>query len=342
MNYDFISIGSAVKDIFLFLRAEDYLLLDNPRREPTRKKLLALEHGAKINVVRTAVAIGGGAVNSATTFSRLGFKTALAAALGGEEGGQAVRRALRQEKIDASFLTGETEEITGFSVILSPEDGGDRVVLVERGANDNLKLKASWLARAKCLYLTAISGEWRPELDKIASAAKKGKIQWVWNPGAEQLASGWGGIGRYLKYCAVFMLNRDEALELVGSGKDGQKSDKPLNLLNAILAWGPERAVITDGVKGAYYADNEKSYFMSADSEVKCVQATGAGDAFGSGFIAGLAMTNWQNVPLALDLGISNAESVIGQIGSRAGILRKKDLAALLGKKKHTLNKIKI
>lgn len=340
MKYDFLSIGAAVSDIFVFLKEEDSLVIENPKREPTRRLLLALEYGAKIGVAKSARAVGGGAANSATAFSRLGFKAAVLAAVGQDRDGKNIIAELRQEGVVTALIGQDRARQSGFSIIIIPAGGRDHAVIVERGASENLDLSARALASASVLYLTALCGDWRGMLDKITRAGRASKRKLIWNPGAEQLSVGLGGLGKYIRQTDIFTVNRDEALSLVGGDKKGKAEDRPEYLLESILAWGAKAAVITDGARGVYYGDEKNKYFMAADQGRQSVESTGAGDAFGSGFAAGLSLTGWKNIPLALDLGIANSESVIGQIGSRQGILRKKDLAKILGKKNHTLKEL--
>jgi sugar/nucleoside kinase (ribokinase family) len=63
-----------------------------------------------------------------------------------------------------------------------------------------------------------------------------------------------------------------------------------------------------------------KLYQAGSYQKVKVVDRTGAGDAFGSGFVAALA----KGLPIedALTLGSANATSVVAQIGAKTGILK--------------------
>ena len=85
-------------------------------------------------------------------------------------------------------------------------------------------------------------------------------------------------------------------------------------------------AVMTDGPKGAYVSDGEYFYQAKIFKEKKLVDRTGAGDAFGSGFVAGLIQK--EDVLRALRLASANATSVVETVGAQAGILRKHDLSA--------------
>jgi sugar/nucleoside kinase (ribokinase family) len=54
------------------------------------------------------------------------------------------------------------------------------------------------------------------------------------------------------------------------------------------------------------------------------IERTGAGDAFGSGFVSGMILEN--DIEYAIQLGSANATSVIQEIGAKNGLLQKDDL----------------
>src|SRR3989344_915666 len=71
---------------------------------------------------------------------------------------------------------------------------------------------------------------------------------------------------------------------------------------------------------------NERAIFKKFDTLVKGIavmhDGPGGGDAFGSGFVAGLARI--QDIGYAIRLGSANATSVVEAIGAQAGILTKR------------------
>lgn len=341
-KYDIITIGAAVQDVFLWLQRDDVVIFDNPSGEPTRKELMALEYGAKINAARSAQSFGGGAFNTAVTFSRLGFKTGVVTALGCDDAAEAIVNSMNREGLAPDFISHHSTRRTGFSVIIEAGIEKEHVVIVERGANNLLSFSPTkkGLGSASWYYLTSLTGDsWAKTLEKIAGTVRRKKINWAWNPGNAQLAAGFGFLGRFLKHCTVFIVNRDEALELL-RGEDRQTEDDIRHLLNSLLHWGPKMVIITDGRDGAYYADKQKILHVSADKDLEVVESTGAGDSFGSGFVAGLLMTKMANIPYALDAAMHNAESVLGKIGAQDGILRLDELKRLLLKKKHKIKKV--
>lgn len=336
MRYDCITVGSAMRDIFLFLDSRDAPVIQNPSSEATRKKLLALEFGAKIDVERAASAWGGGGLNSAVTFARMGLRTASVVCVGLDDAGDTIAAAMRHEGIGTEFVTRARGVATGFStLIVSGSAKHDRVALAHRGASDavNFSSKSRGITSAGWYYTTALSGgSWKRELADISSVVAKRGIRWAWNPGLVQLKAGLKGLGRFMRHAEVFNVNRDEALELVG-GKDDIS-----HLLIALLSAGPKRVIITDGIKGAYYADAGQILHISADSSIRAKEPTGAGDAFGSGFVAGLIMKN--DSAYALDLGLANSESVICHVGAQAGILNKHAIKKHSDKGRHKVKKL--
>jgi sugar/nucleoside kinase (ribokinase family) len=82
-------------------------------------------------------------------------------------------------------------------------------------------------------------------------------------------------------------------------------------------------AVMTDGARGAIVSDGRYIYRAGIFKEKKLVDRTGAGDAFGSGFVAGFILK--KDIHFALRLASANATSVVEKIGAQAGILRRKD-----------------
>ncbi len=97
----------------------------------------------------------------------------------------------------------------------------------------------------------------------------------------------------------------------------------------------PGILAVTDGDKGALVSDGRFIYRVGVFKEKFVLDRTGAGDAFGSGFVAGLIQQGFsqknikqikpENVVYALRLASANATAVVEKIGANSGILTKKD-----------------
>jgi ribokinase len=271
--------------------------------------------------------LGGGAGNTVATFSRLGLKTSVVARIGQDNFGEQIRRTLAKSKINTRYLQVDRGQQSGFSFIIISTRSKDHTVFVHRGANLRLQVKPAQLQtmQTKFYYLTSWPQEsWQKDFKILLANKKKAKI--FWNPGSEQLKLGWKKLARFFKDIEILNLNKDEAIELVISHPSCKKHSRsflnqPKNLLKILSILGPDIIVITDGKNGAYASYQNKIYYEKA-LRVKVVDTTGAGDAFGSGLVAGLLLFN-NDLQRALRLGIKNSAAVIQKIGAQTGLFKK-------------------
>jgi ribokinase len=89
-------------------------------------------------------------------------------------------------------------------------------------------------------------------------------------------------------------------------------------VLRTLRDLGPRVVVVTDGRKGAQAFDGKNRYFMPP-FKVRVASTLGAGDAFGSTFVAG--MVRHGDVCRALQMGAANSASVVGSYGGTEGLL---------------------
>jgi len=305
-RFDIITVGGATED--MLLTVDDYCLIDNPS-DPLRQKLIAFEYGAKIGVSKIKTSFGGGAANTAVAFSRLGFKTATISAVGDDDRGERLVKNLARHRIDTRFIKTEHNLTSGLSFILEAKNH-EHTLFTYRGANDCLALNAPdlrALKKARRIYLTSLSGNWRSVLTVIMSSNRS----IAWNPGRMQLAAGFKTLKPFLEKIDVLILNKDEAIELTGRAG-------PINqLVRRLVSFGPRIAVVTDGAHGAIAFDGEKNHRVLA-TKTKIIDTTGVGDAFGATFVA--ALDRDYSVNQALRYAAKNAASVIAKSGAQIGL----------------------
>jgi ribokinase len=324
MKYDFIAIGGMVEDVTFY--TDEGVIIDN-KTDILKQKLLGFEYGGKIRIEDVSRFPGGGANNAAVCLSRLGFKTALLAAVGEDESGKKMIKNLVENEVDTRLIRVLKGGETGFSFVVINKDR-EHVAFVYRGANSFLeinKIEAHMLSYAKWLYVASLSGNWEKVLDKVFSV-KDALI--AWNPGNVQLAAGAGRLSKYIKKTAVFMVNKDEAIELVlsiGKNKNQEKTffNETKNLLIALKELGPDAVVITDGGNGAFFYDGEE--FHSEKSlrvpMAKIADTTGVGDSFCATFIAGLEKYSG-NHKKAMQLAMKNAAANLKEPGAQNGLMK--------------------
>jgi sugar/nucleoside kinase (ribokinase family) len=320
--FDVVTIGTATRDVFLSGAAVKVL------RDPKHLKEIGFVEGeaecfalgAKLEVDEPLFTVGGGAANAAVTFARQGWKTAALVRVGKDEAGDAVVRHLGAERVHV-FAARDAKRKTDYSTILLTK-GGERTVLVYRGAGGGWserdaplrKLQARWLYLAPGHIPFGI-------IQKIVRHAKSRGARVAMNPSAAYLALGAAKLKPLLAALDVVIVNREEGSLLVGADYKNLRS-----IFKKFDDLVPGIAVLTDGSRGAYASDGKYLYTVGIFKERSLVDRTGAGDAFGSGFVAGLIQKH--DIHYALRLASANAASVVERVGAQTGILRKRDLGS--------------
>ena len=100
-------------------------------------------------------------------------------------------------------------------------------------------------------------------------------------------------------------------------------------MLAKIAQFGPRYVVITVGVEGAYVLIVIN--FIMRNFPGKRVEATGAGDAFASGFMR--AIMDGKNTIEAMRWGMVNSAAVVTKVGAIAGLLSKEQIENMLQNK---------
>lgn len=311
--YDIITFGSAVRDAFFY--SSNFKVFKN--KSFTAGQGLGFNLGSKIEIDKVIFTTGGGGTNTAVSFSKLGFNTACIVQVGDDVSGREVINGLKKEKVKTDFLLINKKLNTAYSVILSAGNKG-RTILIYRGASSYISPEnISWSKiKSKWFYIASLNGNFSL-LDRIFQNAKKNKTKIAFNPGSEELKRPQKLIP-LLKKADILILNQEEASILTKIS-----FNKLSPILKKIDSLTPGIGVITKGARGVAVILNGKIY-QAKTLEAKAIEQTGAGDAFGSGFVSGMILKN--NIEYAIQLGSANATSVIQKIGAKNGLLSKKDL----------------
>ncbi|MBI5733544.1 MAG: carbohydrate kinase family protein [Candidatus Kerfeldbacteria bacterium] len=305
MKHHILTIGGATWDVLLTTN-ECYLLPGSSR------KLLGFPYGGKVDVSNAIYGFGGGAANVAVGLSKLSLKTSIITRLGNDWRGHEVIKNLQHYKIDATKVQKDKKMVTPLSFVITSCGPRDHVVFVDRGASQNLQIPYQPDKTATWLYLTSLATPtWRVSLSKLFRASKAKGVKVFWNPGSKQLHE-FESLKKLLPYVTILDVNKEEAESLAH-----KKTSVP-DLLKYLKSLGPQAALITAGAAGAYYFDGNQILYHAA-LKVKPVNTTGAGDAFGSGFLAGLIQTG--EAKKALHWGMLNSSSVITDHGAQKGLL---------------------
>jgi sugar/nucleoside kinase (ribokinase family) len=309
-KYDVICVGSAAIDCFVTIPID----------------FKDIKHGSKVLIEDMKLFTGGGGSNVAVGLARLGIHSGFIGEVGDDVSAEMIRNELKKEDVDF-LVKHHSRHKTAYSVVLeSKAKGGatDRAILVYKGASSDLYPSEIHKNLIRCgwFYFASVMGASMSTMDMLARFAKKKGIKVYFNPSGYMVEHGGKAFTDILSATTVLALNKEEAQLLL----DMHTSDT-VTLLKNMRKLGPEICMITDGKNGIHAFDGSEFYFKKAHP-VKVIDTTGAGDAFGTGFLAGLVIKSSagssERINFALDLGLADAEAVIGAVGAKTGLLTRK------------------
>lgn len=164
---------------------------------------------------------------------------------------------------------------------------------------------------ADWLYVSSMAGSMEA-LDKIFTQARKLKMKIMFNPGKGELRQS-AKLKSLLEDVDVLLVNREEMQTIVEGEELEELAQHGLNYVPVVIVSdGPNGVVATDGktlVRAGMYED------------VEVIDRTGAGDAFGSGFLS-----QWvagKSLKDSIIFASANSTSVVTKIGAKTAILPK-------------------
>ena len=317
--FDIITLGSATWD--QFLTDLDYMVVKN--KNFITGKGLCFPKGSKLKVGKAMFSSGGGATNTAASFSRWGLKTAIVCRLGKDVLGRLVLEDLLEKNIDIQFLQFDYVTPTACSVIILDKEG-DRTIFSYKGSNERLSAwEIPWASLStNWLFLDSL-GKDDSLLKTAVKFAQKNHLHLAINPGVYELAL-LKKHPQWLKYFEVFICNLEEAAYFTNLSYNQEKK-----IIQVFASMKPNILAITKGVKGSLVVYNNKVWENGVFSGKKMKDQTGAGDAFAAGFVSALIGVNQINdsvIEEAIRRGSYNAYQVIQHIGAKAGIITQKEL----------------
>lgn len=311
-----VSLGSALQDIYL-IDHDDFVGGIIPGEAKENKEIFKkLEIGTKADIDRVLFETGGGGTNSAVTFSRFGHEAVFIGNIGRDSAGEAILACLDEEGIDSSYVCFAPYKKTGCSVILLDTKSGERTILTHRGASakfDNLDPKDLEEIKPDWLYITSLRGDLKT-LEKFLKKATDLGTKVMWNPGKLEIENS-KKLLSLLKYVEILLVNKKEAGEIVGGSNLRE-------LLEKLKGYCPI-VIITDGGMGAIATDGTEIIRVGLYEDCVVKDTTGAGDSFGSGFLA--AYAGGKSFEKSLVFASANSTAVVGQLGAKPGILSGKE-----------------
>jgi sugar/nucleoside kinase (ribokinase family) len=274
------------------------------------------EFGQQEKLVRAiSLVVGGSAAITAVAAARLGLRVALAAAIGADPAGEFMLGQLRAEGVDTTAVLTRPGVPTGMTVALS--HGSDRAIMTATGAMTSLTaadVPHDMLSRARHLHVSSyflLEHSLGPGLAGMFQVARANgtttSLDTNWDP-----AGGWGGseLHGVLAHTDVLLPNEEEAMRL--SRQPSVRAAVP------VLTGAGPAVVVKLGARGALCADGPQSHLVSPPATLpgEFADATGAGDCFNAGLIAGLL--RGLDLPSAAGLGCAVASASTRGAGGTA------------------------
>jgi sugar/nucleoside kinase (ribokinase family) len=305
------ALGAASQDVFLSgngIRAQ----LDPRTNEYVEEFTQDFKLGAKIGVDTVVFATGGGATNAAVTFARQGIESSFIGKVGNDLAAHGVLDELDKEHVDTSLVIQETTLGTQYSTILLA-DNGERTILVYRGAANSHTPENYQTVNFEgfdWLYVSSFAGA-MDALSVIFERAKAAGVKIAFNPGEAELREP-EKLKGLLDEVDILVANKEEAAKIV----EGESLEELARHATSYVSV----AIISDGPNGVVGTDGKSVVTAGMYEDVPVIDRTGAGDAFGSGFLSHYAQGN--SLKDSIVFASANSTSVVQYVGAKEGILR--------------------
>ena len=318
-KHTLVCIGDVVMDAFIVLKKAR--VHEHPDREHLE---ICMPFADKIPYESlTVMPAVGNASNVAVGARRLGIDTAILTSVGSDYYGKEVLGHYRKEKVATELVKVNVGKPTNYHFVLNY--GPERTILIKH--QDYAYYDPARIGNPEWIYFSSIGEHTLGFHEKLARyLAAHPDIKMAFNPGTFQLKFGPKKLREIYRRAHVLFVNREEAQLILGT-----KHDRIKELLLGLRELGPKIVVITDGPLGAYASDDGSCYFMPLYPDPKPpISRTGAGDAFGTGFLS--ALIHGASVPEALRWAPIESMHVVQYFGAQTGLLSRPELLKILKK----------
>lgn len=267
------------------------------------------EPDEKLNIHQLDIHPGGAASNFAVSLARLGSDAAIFGHVGNDAEGTEALRSLQEEKVDTARVIIEDKLSTGFVIILVGGDG-QTMKLRFRGANTQLSPKDITPKLLEDIEIAHAASVSIPLAKKLAATSAKVGTRSSIDVGEELITQSLEEVRAMICSFSIVFMNRLVFERIFNEEPTPQKVQNELGGNLEVLN-------VTLGATGAITASADTTFHTPAFN-VKAIDTTGAGDAYGAGFIHFFN----QHYPIekTAERATAAAAMQITQPGARAGL----------------------
>lgn len=301
-----VTIGKATQDVFL--KSSNAF----SQFEHKGVKYEQLPVGQKLDLDEVVFSTGGNVTNAAVTFARQGLHSKYSWCIGDDVPSETILQSLDREGVDTSHVHQSSRFQSSYSVILMLT-GGERTILNYKGSMPTAKdreLDISVIDEGDWIYISSLGD--MDLLERIITRAAKQGVKIMLNPAGVELQQT-DKLKGLLEDVEVLAVNKEEAQMIV----HGETLEE---LVRHLTHYVPV-AVVSDGPNGVVATDSKTIVEAGMYEDVPVLDRTGAGDAFGSGFLS--AYAQGKTLKEAIIFASANSTSVVQHVGAKEGILYK-------------------
>jgi sugar/nucleoside kinase (ribokinase family) len=258
---------------------------------------------------------GGGPVpNVAVGLSRMGFKTALIAAIGDDPFGRLLIDELKKDRVDHRYLLIKKQPTALATGWIEDGSGQRTMVLSRRIFVTPSDIQTSRYPLPKILHL---DGRDMPATLKLAKWAKREGIVVSFDIGSMR-----NDVSEVFPYVDHLVVADSYALPFT-------RTKTARAAINKLAKYCPGTVVVTEGIKGSIGIEGDSGDFVSHSAyKVKNVDTTGAGDCYHTGYLYGLL--KGYDLKERMKFGSAAAALKCTLAGARSGIPTEKQVLSFL------------
>jgi len=304
-----LGIGNAIVDVIC--KVDDQYLINNQLTKSTMKLVDEIEFKKLLSTLNIEETISGGSIaNSIVGLSQLGNNVGFIGKVNADDLGQKYEDGLKKEKVNYLYSKKIEPFPTGTCLILITPDS-ERTMCTFLGIAAKINdedIDEQIIRNSEITFLEGYlwdEGEPKKAFDKVINSSNKVAMS----------LSDLFCVERHKKQFLdlvenkldIVFANEQEILSLISS-KSFNDAVSYAKSLNKIM-------VITRGEKGAISINNGKTVEFPAQSNLKIIDLTGAGDLFAAGYLNGLI--NKMTINESLAKGTELSSKIIQKIGAR-------------------------
>jgi len=336
-----ITFGSAMIDIITVIDSDsiEQLSLSNAHQQ-----FLLVEPGRKVEAESITRHIGGGALNTAVSFSRLGCDVSPVIKTGEDVPRDHVLQHCKNHQLNTEKFLTDPSDSTGSAIMIASHEK-NAAIFTQRGANTTLvetDLDEIAPLEVDLVHAAPMSGASAKMLPQISELAKSAGAFFSSNPGIRQITKLPNSVLQAARNMSLISINEVEAAALIPSLStldtelDWHEPSKNEPILKSaggdislkqfcevLHTHGPRHVLITYGGEGAYLYDGKNLHHQDV-IPAKVAGTAGAGDSFVSTLC--WALKAGHSCKEALLLAAYNASSVVSYINTTDGLLDKDEL----------------